>query len=133
MRKGQYNHKMSAVYLNAVTAIFATVLAFLILDSPYTWLLYYLLFTSIVTVVAFTFKNYLFKIQEPKFSGSEDKMSGQSRLTREMLLIFLVFAACLFLPIFLAGVLDPYIWFIVLVSFTSGISTSEVIVYLHRR
>jgi len=123
MGRKRYPHKMSAVYLNATTAILSAILAFLILDSPYTWLLPYLIGTSIVTVIVFMFKNRLLQIQD----------SGKHTSTWKMLLIFLAFVACLFVPILLAGVLDPYIWFILLVSFTSGFSTSEAVFYLYTR
>jgi len=123
MGRMRYPHKMSAVYFNATTAILSAILAFLILDSPYTWLLLYSICTSIVTVIVFIFKNHLFQTQD----------SGEHTSTWKALLIFLVFVACLFLPLLLAGILDPYIWFILLVSFTSGFSTSEVIFYLYTR
>lgn len=123
MGRKQYPHKMSTVYLNATTAFLSAILAFLILDSPYTWLLPYSICTSIVTVIVFIFKNHLFQTEE----------SGERTSTWKALLVLLVFVACLFLPLLLAGILDPHIWFILLVSFMSGFSTSEVIFYLHTR
>jgi hypothetical protein len=133
MRKKRYPHKISAVYLNVTTAILSTIIAFLILNSPYTWLLHYLIFTFVVTVIVFAFKIRLFQIQESGFSDSEEVTSGEHAMIWKMLLVFLMLVGCLFLPVLLAGVLDPYIWFIFIVSFTSGVSVSEIVFYLHTR
>lgn len=124
---------MSAVYLNATTAVVSVVIAFLILGSPYTWLLYYAVFTSIVTAIMFIFKKSLIKTQVPGLSDSGNIRSQKRTFTWKTLPIFIVLIACLFVPLLLAGFLDPYIWFILLVSFASGVSTSEVILYLHTR
>lgn len=47
------------------------------------------------------------------------------------LLMLLMSIALLVLPLLLARVLDPYIWFILIVGFTTGFSVAEILFYLY--
>jgi uncharacterized protein (TIGR02246 family) len=50
-----------------------------------------------------------------------------------LMLVFCMLLAALFVPLFLAWVLPSEAWFVLIVSFTSGVSIAEVLLYLHMR
>jgi hypothetical protein len=45
--------------------------------------------------------------------------------------MFSVLLAFLLLPLLLAKVLDPYSWFILMISLMSGLSFAEILFYFH--
>lgn len=49
------------------------------------------------------------------------------------MLIFLVTIVMLASPLLLAKALDPYVWFILMLSLIAGFSIAEILFYLHTR
>jgi hypothetical protein len=128
--KPKYPNKTFVVYLSAVTTAMSVALAFMLLDTPYQ-LLGYFAATSVVTAVAFFLKSFLFtRMQKTSENDAQDmKRKGWKNL----ILLFSTLVAFIFVPLFLAGYLDPYVWFIFIISLTSGFSIAEILLYLQAR
>lgn len=108
--------------------VLSVILAFLLLRDPF-WLAY--CFTSIIIATAAI---YILKTRFSFLPEAEDSQEALKSRTRwRALLFFLLLLAIFIVPLVFAMFLDPYIWFILIISFTSGISLAEVFVYLQTR
>lgn len=130
IKETKYPHKRAVVYLSAVTAVMSVALAFMLLETP-IMLLGYFATTSIITVAAFALKSLLLT-RMLKVSETDAQYTEKTRW-KNLILIFFMSIAFLFLPLFLAGFLDPYVWFIFMISLTSGFSIAEILLYLQMR
>lgn len=129
-KKGKYPHNKAVVYLSVVTAVMSVAIAFLLLDTPIL-LLSYFATTSIITVTAFALKSLLLtRVQ--KASETDDQYVKNTKWQTLIFVFFMLFAF-LILPLFLAGFLDPYVWFIFMIGLTSGFSVAEMLLYLQMR
>lgn len=129
-KKARYPHKISIVYLSAVTVVLSAALALMLLETP-IMLLAYFATTSIITVSTFSLKSFLLT---RRLEASEtDATYTENTRWKTLILNFLLLIAFLLIPLFLAGLLDPYIWFISMISLTSGLSLAEILLYLQMR
>lgn len=127
--KEKYSHRTSRFYLSALTAVLTVALAILLLQDPIL-LLYYFVSTLFITVVTVMLRTRLFSIGTRK--QPEDKLSQteESHSTFGILIVmFLALLAFLLLPLLLAKLLDPYSWFILMISLASGLSIAEISFY----
>ena len=125
------------VCFSAATAVSSVLLAVLILHSYPEWLLLYLryfIFTFIITTVAYLLKLRLFTVEVAKLQKRDSYKTEENHTSwKPLTLLFLTVLAFLFVPILLAGVLDPKTWFTLIASITSGISIAEILFYFHAR
>lgn len=127
---GKYPSNIAQVYLSVVTAVLSIALALMLLKTPML-LLNYFITTFIVTAVTFFFKLHLLVIGTREVSETDTQYSKRAPRWKAPILFVLLLIVCIFLPLFLAGFLNPYVWFIFMVSFTSGLSIAEILLYLH--
>jgi hypothetical protein len=125
---------MGRLYLNAVAAVLAILLALLLLQDHVQSLLYYLLFSIIMVAIAFTLRIRLppLRMSEPTQENLFETKKWTQRW-KAPLLMFIMLIALFLLPLILAWALDPYTWFILIVGFITGLSASEILFYLYTR
>lgn len=127
----KYPFNVSGIYTSVIIAILSIVLATLLLRDL-LHLLYYLLSTILITVVTFILKKNIFYPRLARLNKDHAKTSeGGKRTWMLLILIFLGLIATLILPLFLTKVLDPYVWLILIISFTTGVSVAEILLYLY--
>lgn len=125
---------MGRLYLNAVAAVLAILLALLLLQDHVQFLLYYLLFSIVMVAIAFTLRIRLppLRMSEPTQENLFETKKWTQRW-KAPLLMFIMLIALFLLPLILAWALDPYTWFILIVGFITGLSASEILFYLYTR
>jgi membrane protease YdiL (CAAX protease family) len=136
MKRGEYPYPKTRVYLSAAIAVLSIILTVHILyflEGKPILLLYYFASTSLITAIAFMLKSYLLPIRKPKPSGEKSLQAKEAPRWRTLIFIFCILLALMFVPLLLVMVLDPYSWFILIVSLTSGVSISEVFFYIRTR
>lgn len=96
------------------------------------WILLYAFLTFVITVVAFLLKRRLYAfIVEEKTEGERPHQTTTNHTRWKMLLFaFLMLIGFIMVPLFLAGFLSGSMWFILVVSLTTGVSVSEIILYI---
>lgn len=125
-----YPYSKSRVYLSAAIAILSVILALTLLRENVSWLVYYLFSTFIATVATFLIKTRLYPIiMSQKLETEQDQNKANQAPWRTLLPAFSMMLLFLLVPLLLAGFLGGAIWFIVIVSFTSGVSLSEIVFY----
>lgn len=130
-KKRSYPYSKSRVFFNAIVAILSAILAFTLLANDLALMLYYLLSTSLITIATFLLKTHLYpKISEQKFETELEQTETNHTPWRMLLLTLGTLIALLIVPLLLARILSGPIWFVLIVSFMSGTSISEIIFYL---
>jgi len=131
-RRFRYPPSKAGFYVSIMTVVLSVILAFLLWETP-LFLLYYFVSTFIIAVATFLLRTRLSRI---KMSQAEQTLpetgKGAHRL-KKLLLMFLALITLLALPLALAKVLDPYVWFTLLISFMTGLSVAEILFYLYTR
>lgn len=128
--KRSYPYPKSRVYLSVAIAILSVFLALTLLRENVFLLLNYLFLTLIATFATFLLKVHLYAfITSQKLETKESQTEMNHTPWKELLLAFIMLLLFLLVPLLLAGFVSGPIWFILLVSFTSGVSISEVVLY----
>lgn len=112
--------------------VLSIILALLLLKSLLSFL-YYLGFTIVLVAVVLVLKMRFFYMEMPE--SSEEKLSEtESKMQnwKSILILFGVLIISISLPLLLAR-FHPEIWFISLISYTSGVSIAEVLLFLITR
>lgn len=130
MKKSRYPYPTWRVYWSVVLAVLSVILAFLLLHDVFH-LTYFFVATSILTVAIYYLKTR-FSFQR-EVGNLEEETPRDHAPWKMLILYFFMLIAIVFVPLMLSGFLDPYLWFILIISFTSGISVAEVFVYFHTR
>jgi len=129
--KEKYSHKTSRFYLSALTAVLSVALAILLLQDPIL-VLYYFVSTLFITVTTIMLRIRLFSIGTQKQPGDNLSQTEENHSSFGILIVmFLALLAFLLLPLLLAKLLNPYSWFILMISLTSGLSIAEMLFYFH--
>lgn len=136
-----YSFSRGGLYLSIISTILSVFLAFLLLKIS-TLLLYYIFLTFLITALIFALKIGVISLYISKLWTFFQRSTATTKKKEEISetpkkginwrasLLFLVVAiSVLFFPLILAKFLDPYVWFLLLISFTSGISISEIAFY----
>ena len=129
--KQRYPHSTRRIYWSAILTVLSVLLAFLLLQDAF-WLLLYLSNTLVFTAVLYIVKTRIIRMEDEP-SNDSDETKPTRPFWKSMLLTLLVLLAIAAIPLLLAGFLPPYLWFTLLISFTSGTSISEIIIYLRMR
>ena len=129
----RYPYPEKRVYLSAAIAGLSIILALALLSNQPVLIIYYFFSTITFTVITFLLKKrlYTFILMD---ENEENSHKNEDRAPwKAMLLVLLMSLAFLIAPLLLAGILSGPIWFIMIVSFTSGVSISEIILYIRMR
>lgn len=126
----EYPYGKGRLYMSALTTVVSIMLA-LLLGTQTLWL-YYAIFTLPITAFAFIVKVYLSSLRKPGLQEDKtvDDREGGTKW-RDLVLVFLIAIACLFVPLFLVNLLEPDVWFAFLLSFTSSLGISEIALYYY--
>lgn len=131
--KSRYPYPKSRIYLSIIITIMSLILALQLLPTPIL-ILYYFASTLIIAAMIFILKR---RILYTKKTGTHQRSSNEDSENliswKLLILLFSVMITIMVAPLFLANFLDPYIWFILIISLTSGISISEITLYVYMR
>ena len=129
-KREQYPYSKNRVYLSGIIAVLSIALAFTLLSSNLLLMLCYFLATSALTFIIYHMKKRLY----PRIITEEDQAEDESQLkltsSKMMLIIFLMLIGFISIPLLLAGFIGGAAWFIMITSFTSGVSISEVLLFI---
>jgi hypothetical protein len=139
-----YPFSRGGLYMSIVLAVLSVFLALLLLTPDLILLLYYALIASIITAVVFALKiglisTYVSRLwnsltrrtaaREQKEEAEENPREGTN--WRALFLLLALTLAIVFTPMILTQFLNPYVWFVLLISLTSGISFGDISFYLY--
>lgn len=127
-KKGRYPHTRPRVYVSAATVVLSVILGVLLLASKPIFLVYYFICTFLIAAIIFVLNLRLYSIRLPK--SSEEKGASQ---WKALILLFCILLAAALAPLFLAKLLAHEVWFVLIISFTSGASIAEIFFYLYTR
>ena len=116
--------------MNTATAALSMILAFLILkDVDISLLLYYILSAVLITAIALALKIRFSSAREHEedLAKEDEEPIG----LRTLLILFCVLTIIIMSPLLLARFLPSSVWFILLISFISGGSLSDLLFYLY--
>lgn len=131
--KSKYPYSKSRVYFSVLISAFSLILALQLLPTP-ALILCYSASTSIIATITFLLKRrYFYTKTTEAHQRVADKNVEKRTSWKLLILFFLVMILILVSPLFLASFLDPHTWFILMVSFTSGVSISEILLYVYMR
>jgi hypothetical protein len=135
--KRRHSPAKARTCFNVVTAVLSTFLAVLLLHFYPEWpslYLCYFISTFVITVVTYLLRIRLSKIGKAELQENDSNKTEDRRISwKGFISYFFVLLAFLLVPLLLAGVLDPKIWFILIVSLASGISIAETFFYIRTR
>ena len=133
-KKGKYPFTRIRVYLGAMTAVLSVILAVLLLLSKPIHFLFYCICTLLITLAVFVLdvRFLLVKASTPSGEESPSTKKGAPQW-KPLLLLFGILLGSLIIPLLLARVLPPEIWFALIVSLTSGASIAEMLFYFQTR
>ena len=131
-KKSEYPYSKSRIYLSVVLAVLSIVLALPLLPTP-VLILYYLASTFVIATIVFILKRRYFYTKKTETHQGAANENSEKRISWKLLiLLFSGIITIMVFPLFLAGA-HPYAWFILMISLTSGISISEIVLYVYMR
>jgi uncharacterized membrane protein len=129
--KSQYPYSKNRVLLSALITILSTGLALTLLQYYPLWVLYYLLATLAITVITFFLKQRLYSLMlTAQENHVEDDKEPKRASWKSLLAAFVMLLGFVATPLLLAGFLDPTTWFILITGLMSGVSISEIALYV---
>ena len=136
-KRPKYPFGTSGVYTSVILCLLSFVLAVLLLSEKPWFLPYYFIFSISIAVVVFVVKNYILSVRESRqyqntMAEAQEEKEGGTRWGL-LILAFLGLLLLIAVPLALANFLEPVIWVILLVSFSTGVSAAEFILYLYLR
>ncbi|UCG44844.1 MAG: hypothetical protein JSV58_05470 [Candidatus Bathyarchaeota archaeon] len=127
-----YPYPRNRVFLSAIITVLSVILAVtLLLEEPSSMLLVisYIFSTIVVTVLTYFMKERLYPfLAEEKLRGITDKEKKVSQW-KMLIVAFFMLIGSILVPLLLAGILSEHAWFIMITSFTAGVSISELMLY----
>lgn len=119
--------KTVGVYFSVITIVLSLILALLSFDTP-ALLIGYSISTLTIAGITYLLRTYLSRSR--KSESYNDTIGKTPPGWRPYALLLLMLIAIFVFPLFLAGFIDPYIWFTFIISLASGVSISQLIVHL---
>lgn len=126
----RYPYSRSRVFLSAIIAALSTILALSLLLSDAILLLYYFLGTFIVAVITFFLKKRLYLLLVTENTQGENEKETKGTSWKMLLISFFMLIGFIAIPLVFAGFLSAALWFIMITSFISGVSISEIVLYI---
>lgn len=124
----RYPYGKVRVYLSATMTVLSIILAILLLENPLSFL-YYLGLTIVLVAVVLALKMHFMHLKMPESSEEESETESKMQNRKALLVLFGVLIVSISLPLLLAR-FDPEIWFVVLISYVSGVSVAEILFFL---
>lgn len=130
-----YPYSKSRVYLSTIMAILSLMLALMfLLQEPTLLLLFYFFLTTILTAATFLLKINLYPLLMREKIDTEKKQAEIGPTPwKALILVVLMLIVSFTVPLLLAGFLGGSLWVILVLSFTTGVSISEIILYFRTR
>jgi len=132
-RKGKYPYTRARVFISVATAALSVILAVLLLEGMPILLLYYILCTFLIAATIFMLNVRMLSIRMKSLEEQSLQTEKGASQWKALILLFCMLLLFMFAPLLLTRVLSPEIWFIIIVSFTSGASIAEIFFYLKTR
>lgn len=129
----RYPYPEKRIYLSAVIAGLSIILALALLSGQPILTGYYFFSTVVFTVITFLLKKHLYTFILTERNEDDTSEGKEHTPWKAMLIIIFMSLASIIVPLLLAGILSGPIWFTMIVSFTSGVSISEIVLYLQMR
>jgi L-asparagine transporter-like permease len=125
-----YPYHKNRVYLSAVITLISVGLAITLLKEEFMLIIYYITLTFILTIISLLLKMRLYyMMEETKERQDETEIKPNSAAWKTLLYVLLISLTLFSFPLLLAGFLSGPLWFISIISFTSGVSISEIILF----
>lgn len=129
-KRGGYPYSKNRVFLSVAVAVLSIILVLTTLLGDATLLIYYAFSTCVVIIITFLLKKRFYSLlttEAPqKTTENEDKRTSW----KVLIATFLMLIGLTMVPLLLAGLLSGPAWFIMITSFTSGVSISEIGLYV---
>lgn len=117
-------------YFSIITAVLSVILSVLILQSDPTLLAYYFISASLMTATVFAAR---YRLYVRTSTQSDEKLQSGKSSWKALALLFFALIAILVGPLFLAGILDPAAWFVLMLALTSGMSIADIALHFYLR
>ena len=133
-KRARYPYTRMRVYTSVVTFVLSIILVVLLLWNDLLHFAYYFISTLAVSSVVFLLEARFLSVAASRLSGESVSQAekGASQWKR-LLLLLAILLSSLIVPLLLAQFLTPEVWFVLLISFTSGASIAEIVFYVHTR
>ena len=129
-KRGEYPYSRNRVFLSVAVALMSILLVLMTLLGDATLMIYYTFATCVVIVITFLLKKRFYSLltteAHQKTTENEDKRTSWKAL----IATFLMLIGLTMVPLLLAGLLSGPAWFIMITSLTSGVSISEIGLYV---
>ena len=124
-----YPYPRNRVLLSAIITVLSIILALTLLLEDVSSVLYFFLFTVIVSVITFFAKKRLYPfLAGENLRNEADKEKKVSSWKMLIIALFMLIGSIL-IPFLMAGILSEAAWLIMITSFTAGVSISELVLY----
>lgn len=125
----QYPYSRNRVFLSAVIAMLSTIFALTLLLSDSILVLQYFFATFIVVVITFFLKRrlYSYLVTGDQAETEDDTKRSSWKI---LLITLLMLVGSIGIPMLSALFLSGPVWFIMITSFITGVSISEIIIYV---
>jgi hypothetical protein len=133
-----YPHSKKRVIVNSIVAVLSAIFAVFLLASDIILLATYFAAAAILTILIFLIKERLSRRNSNRERRDETQDGPRGLSIKTLLITFIGFLLLLTLPLLSAGLVEIGLisaasWFITIISVTTGIGTSEVLIYLKSR
>jgi len=128
-KRGEYPYSRNRVFLSVAVALMSILLVLMTLLGDATLMIYYTFATCVVIVITFLLKKRFYSLlttEAHQKTTDEDKRTSWKAL----IATFLMLIGLTMVPLLLAGLLSGPAWFIMITSLTSGVSISEIGLYV---
>lgn len=125
-----YPYSRNRVILSAIIAILSMFLAITLLLDETSLLLYFSLSTLIVAAITFFIKKRLYPLLISENLQSKTEKEKKLASWKTLLITAFMLIGSILIPLLLARVLSGPAWIIMITSFMSGVSISEIVLYI---
>jgi uncharacterized membrane protein len=125
-----YPYSKNRVFLSTTIAALSAALALPLLLFDAILIIYYLLATFVVTILTFYLKKRLYNFLLTGKEGENRDDDTKRARWKTLLITLLMLIGSIGGPLLLAVFLSGATWFIVISSYLTGVSISEIVIYI---
>lgn len=125
-----YPYSRNRVILSAIIAILSMFLAITLLLDETSLLPYFFLSTLMVAAITFIIKRHLYPLLVSEDLQSKTEKEKKLASWKILLITAFMLIGSILIPLLLARVLSGPAWIIMITSFMSGVSISEIVLYI---
>ena len=129
-KRAGYPYSRNRVILSAIIAILSMFLAITLLLDETSLLLYFFFSTLIVAAITFFIKKRLYPLLVSENLQSKTEKEKKLASWKTLLITASMLIGSILIPLLLARVLSGPAWIIMITSFMSGVSISEIVLYI---